>query len=185
MRLQHLRNKRRGALGTFVAGAYVGTYTPPAGAAAALGITETGYRIGQQFRYQEINETDVWGETTIDVIFRGQRCEIGGIFDEVNAPLFRLMFPFTGTVTPTGATNLQAGVVGGLGSDSAGAVVLTAVAGTPAASTPATQTFPLVIPAPGFDFERVFNSKLRQTPFRLLALPKNFGAGDNRFWSAT
>lgn len=175
------------AIGVFIAGAYTSTYTPPSGSPASLGLTEQGYRIAHNFRYQEIAETDIYGETPLDVIFRGARCEISGLLHEVLAANFRMMFPFTGTVTPTGATTHQIGVGGYIGSDLAGALVLTAVATTPAAvaAAPATQTFPKCIPAAGFDFERTYNSKLRQTPFRLMALPHVAGTGNVYFWAAT
>lgn len=172
-------------IGTFIAGGFLGTWTPPAGSPAALGLTEQGYRIRHSFRTQEIAETDIYGETPIEVIYRGGRLEVGGLFQEVLASIFRLMFPFAGIVTPTGVTNQQIGVAGILGSSVAGALVLTAAAGTPAIATPATQTFPFLIPAGGFEFERVYNSKLRQTPFQLMALPKYVSASDISYWSAT
>ena len=178
---------RRGAIGVFIAGAYTGTHTPPSGSPAAMGLTEQGYRIRHGFRYQEIGETDVYGETIIDIIYRGGRCEVGGLLHEVLASTFRMFFPFTGTVTPTGTTNQQIGVGGAIGSDLAGAIILTAVATTPAAvaAAPATQTFPKTLPVAGFEFERVYNSKLRQCPFQMMALPHVAGTGNIYFWAAT
>ena len=61
--------------------------------------------------------------------------------------------------------------IGRLLSDIAKSLVWTAAANTPAAAAPATVTASKSVLAPNNNGRLLFNSKLRQVPVRLLALP--------------
>lgn len=80
------------------------------------------------------------------------------------------------------------GVIGQVGrqaiqSSLAGALVLTAVTGTPSASTPATLTASQAIIAEDFDVDLVFASELREIAMRMRLLP--FSSTGQRWWTFT
>ena len=54
------------ALDTFVAGRYSGTYN-----AVDVGITDDGYTLQQDLSVEAIDESDAYGGTLIDFIYRG------------------------------------------------------------------------------------------------------------------
>lgn len=132
-----------------------------------MGITEAGFELQQSSKAELLNETDIHGESTADFVFRG-----GDVFLQFNSRTYK-----AGAISPfwpwgaLGIMSTAAAPIGRLASDVAGAMVLTAVAATPAAAAPATLTATKSILAPNFDGKLLFNSKLRNVPVRLQCLP--------------
>lgn len=148
------------ALGTFIAGRYSSTL-----AAADLGITESGYEVIFVPKAELIAESDAYGQSLIEFIFRGI---------DVSVLLNSLEYK-TGTIAaawPWGALG-TAGVIGRLGSAISSSLVLTSTASTPAASTPASLTAGRSILSPGYNLSLLFNSKLRKVPIRFDVLPSD------------
>lgn len=144
-------------LDTFIAGCYSGAYN-----AQDLGAQENGFTVRFQARGQEIGESDQWGESLVDLVYRGGRYQI--LVDSLTYK--------PGTIAamwPWGAFG-TAGTIGRLASAIARAVVLTAMAGTPAANSPATLTAPLSFLAPGNNVDLLFHSKVRKVPVLLEVL---------------
>lgn len=174
------------ALDTFVAGAYTSTYN-----AIGVGLTRAGYNLSVVPKFERINETDLYGETLIDGIYRGCDATIDYVARAYKAGSVSPFWPFGATRTGSTNTGGAAGA-GDLGTafspttpistlmtDFAKPFVLTAVANTPAAIVgtatakggPLTVTAPLTCLAPDFDARLLFDSKLREVPTRLQLLP--------------
>lgn len=150
------------SLETLVAGRYGGTYN-----SVDVGITEDGYRIQQDSSAFPVNNTDAYGDSMIDFIYRG-----GNAFMIYNSIAYK-----AGAITPfwpwgtLGVMFTSAAPLGRLASAVAAAMVITAVANTPAAAAPASVTAPLAILAPNSNLELLYTSKLRTVPTRLQLLP--------------
>jgi|SRR5947209_6447683 len=152
------------ALDTFIAGRYSGTYN-----AVDVGITEQGYELQQDAQEETIGETDAYGLSVIDWIYRG-----GNVFLQFDSMAYK-----AGSITPFwpyGALGVM-GVIGRLASDLALPMVLTSTTGTPAASAPATLTATKSLLASNNPARLLYNSKLRHVPCRLRVLPADVGAG--------
>lgn len=147
---------------TLIAGAYTGTYN-----AVAVGFTQKGFELAQTFKLELIDETDVYGLTTIDAVYRG-----GDAFIQFESRTYK-----AGATTPfapwgaLGTISTTAAPIGRLASAVASATVLTAVANTPAAAAPASLTASLSILAENFDGKLLFDSRLRNVPVRLRLYP--------------
>lgn len=146
------------ALGTYVAGAATATYD-----ATALGQTQEGYEIQYEPKADMINRSDIYGDTMLDIIFRGADVFAQMEFIEYKAGPLAVAFPW--------ASQGALGLIGRLGSDVAKALVFTAVAGTPAALVPATLTASKAILAPNGNPRFSINSRLRTIPLRMVLLP--------------
>lgn len=169
------------ALGSFVAGASLGTYTAPSGAAQSMGIMESGYEIQCRALSEILNSTDQYGESVIDGIFRGTECHVQATGIEWTAGLLKSMMCYGATFPASGAGYFGPGVIGRLNSDVAGSIILSTVAATPAATAPASLTVPLAIIAEGFDVSWALNSKLRKMPARWRALLANISSTMRHF----
>ena len=153
-------------LGTFIAGRYTTTYN-----AVDVGMTKEGYEIEQEMELDDIGETDAWGATVIDAIWRGGQCHMQFTSEEYKAGALSAFWPL-GTignlVTPTTQP------IGILASSMTKATVLTSVAGTPAAgSTGLGVTFSASqsLLAKNFNGKLLMHSKLREVPVRLKLYP--------------
>lgn len=150
------------AFDTFIAGAYTATYN-----AVDTGVTKQGYDLSQSAKAEMIDETDVYGRSTIDWVYRG-----GDAFLQFSSRAYK-----AGSVTPfwpygaLGVISTTAAPIGRLASNIAAAMVLTATANTPAAAAPASLTANLSLLAPNFDARILFDSRLREVPVRLQLLP--------------
>lgn len=161
------------ALGTFIAGRYSGAI-----AGADAGIAEQGYNLVITPEAERIAESDAFGLSLIELVIRGVNVAL--IYDGLeykgtvgtSGPL--------GAIWPWGTTFGTYGTIGRLGSALAYSVILTATAGTPAASTPATLTCPRAIISPGNQIALLFNSKLRKVPIRFDCMPN-----DSSVWFST
>jgi hypothetical protein len=145
-----------------VAGRYTSTYS-----AVDTGIAEEGYNLEQGSKAEMIAQSDAYGESAIDAIYRG-----GDVFVDFLGLGYK-----AGAITPfwpwgaLGVMLTAAAPLGRLASAVASAHVLTAVANTPAAAAPASLTGTLAILAPNTSARLLYNSKLRKVPIRLQYFP--------------
>ena len=137
--------------------------------AVALGITDEGYDLQWEPKSDVIGKSDVYGDMTLDLIYRGTDWFFQTDFMETKAGPLAAAYPW-------GALGVQ-GIIGRLGSDVATSLVLTSTTGTPAVATPATLTATKPILAPGSNPNAQYNSRLRTMPVRFILLPVDSGAG--------
>lgn len=159
-------------LGTFIGGRFSGTYN-----SVDIGMTEQGFTLKQSLMEEVIQESDLYGGALLDFFYRGGNCQIQCDSKEYKAGSITPFWPWGAL----GVMATAAAPIGRRASDVASALVLTATAATPAATTPATLTATYAIPAPGFTGELLFNSKLRRVPILLQLLPY---VSTNTIWFA-
>ncbi len=160
------------AVDTFISGRYSGTYS-----AVDVGITEQGFELQQDSKAENIEESDAYGQSLIDFVYRGGQVSIQ--FDSL-AYKAGSRTPFW----PYGTFGL-AGIIGRLASNIALATVLTSTAGTPAAASPATLTATYSLLAPNNPARLLFSSKLRKVPVRLACLLYDTGGAAYGWFSTT
>lgn len=176
-------------LASVIAGRYSATYTKPAGSPLDLGITNSpgGYHIATTPDWRVIKDTDAYGANAIDAIWRGWS-DVGVSFvsKEWKSGTVTAANPAAAFLS-TGATAFDAGIPGRRASDIGGAMIMTATSGTPAASSPATATFALVIVREGFKQEWMYDSIERDMPFdfRVIGLTDSGSPAMPRYWAAT
>lgn len=153
----------------FIAGPFTATF-----AGAALGETENdSIRVRWSFHWEPVTG-DSMGDSVQDLVYRGASAHADMVLEQFDAAGVQNAFwPY---VTGVGLTDWGAhGQVGRIhltsGSELAQALVLTAVAGTPAAGDPATLTAARAILAPGFEVHMIFQPRLRKVPLSFLFLP--------------
>jgi hypothetical protein len=112
-------------LGTFGIGQYSATFN-----ANAMGLTTSeGVKVRYRPSVQKINNTNLYGDTLIDGIYRGiEGVQILMTAKEWKTAVFAAIWPFGGGTTFDGTL----GTVGALISSKALTLVLSAVTGTPA-----------------------------------------------------
>jgi hypothetical protein len=165
-------------LGTFVAGRYTGTYN-----SVDLGIMEGGYEISWAISMENIDNTDAYGDTVIDQVLRGMNVFAQWNAKEYKAGPLAAATPLS-TLPPTGTSSLKLGLIGRLATDVAATLVLSATAGTPAATSPASLTAAEAILAEGYDVRLLFDSRHRKVPVRMRLLPYT-ASTDTIFFSTT
>ena len=144
----------------FIAGPYTATYR-----GQALGQAAEGYRVSHQF-FKRIITGDSYAEGPQDEVYRGMEMFVNFRCIEYDAAgITALAFPF--------ANRWNHGLVGRVSKQQGlcGALVLTAIAGTPAANAPASLTLTNCILAEGFPVELLFAPDLREVPVKLRAYP--------------
>lgn len=146
---------------SFLAGGYTATYN-----AQALGQTLDGFRISHQF-FKRLITGDAYAEAPQDAVYRGMEMFINYTLIEYDAAGCAL------AKNPYGAAIHTMGTVGrtDVGSSIAKQLILTAVAGTPAATAPVTITFPRAILVEGFPVEILYAPDLREVPIRQRLYP--------------
>lgn len=146
----------------FIAGRYSSTFN-----SVDTGITRNGYRLRQRLRAELIDETDAYGNSLIDFVWRG-----GAVSIQFNSKAYK-----AGSVTPfyswgsLGVLSSTAAPISRLASDVGLALVLTATASTPAAAAPATLTASKAITGPDFQGELLYDSRIREVPIELQLIP--------------
>ena len=150
------------ALDTFIAGRYSGTYN-----SNDVGITRDGYRLFKDSAWEEISETDAFGMSLLDGVYRGGRCSIQFDSKAYKTGSIAAFWPW-GSL---GVLATAAAPIARLASAVAAATVLTDVDNTPAAGSPATLTASLSILAPNQNADLLFSSRVREVPVRLSLLP--------------
>jgi hypothetical protein len=154
-----------------ISGPYSATWN-----AVAMGVNgDDGFTIRCQIQAQEFNESDAWGLTFVEGIYRGQnwRCRLVG--REWKAGLLSILQTF-GLVTGGGTLNPFIQVIGDRMSKYAFPLVLTAILGNPP-SVPQSLTANGAIIAPDNNSEFNFTSKIRDLPLELAFIPYSTSTG--------
>lgn len=115
------------------------------------------------YKAEPIANTDSYAKSTVDAIYQGADWFASMTCQEYKAGTIAAWWPFS--------TLGRMGVIGRLLYDLSLPLVLTAVAGTPAATSPATLTATRSILAPGFGTRILFGPTLRTVPLRFQLLP--------------
>ena len=152
------------AIDTFIAGPYTATFN-----SADVGITEEGYRISQEASYQEISPSDAYGDTVLDLIYRG-----GNVFCRYDSKAYKAgsiaaAWPFASL----GALGTVGTLMAGAGTPLTKSFVMTRVL---TQSTPTSITATRACLAKNFPVELLFDSKLRTVPVRKQFLPSDAAA---------
>jgi len=151
-------------MGSFIAGSYSVTWNT-----AALGQLEAGATIEHR-DFKRIITGDNYADTPQDAIHRG---------NEVFAQMTLIEYAAAGiaaAISPGSTAYLDFDrIIGtldvGSGTANAKVLVLTALAGTPAAAVPASITFSAAILAEGFPVSILFAPDLRTVPIRFRCYP--------------
>lgn len=146
-----------------IAGAYTGTLNPAGAGATALNYTRQGFNLNFTHKAEKVEETDLYGLSLIEVIHRGAQMSIDTICKVYAAITRDALFPWAGAF---GRVFNAANPIAKLASASLDAIVLTAVANTSAAASPATLTAPSVRLSPDNNLQIIFNSVHREVPLR-------------------
>ena len=156
--------------------AYTGTWN-----ASTLGILDdNGYEISFSPKGQDINDTDQFGMTLIEGIYRGQDWRIRFRSKEFgSAGLLKLLLAWGSIAVVAPAPQAQLGTIGVTYSSLAKVLVLTVTAGTPAAGNPTSITASLSMNSPNNNISFLMTSKVRETPIETICLPYSDGAGHN------
>lgn len=162
------------ALGTFAPGYYAQTFDGD-----DCGLVEGVRRLRRKFFWEPI-KADKWGDTTIDGVYRGGDVFLSVVFKEWKAPI---KTKICNMFVP--ADFGAVGEVGELITNFAKVIVLTAQAGSPAATAgPATLTANLAIVAAGNDMELLMGNLQRDVPVLFQLLPYD-DSGTLRHFSNT
>lgn len=153
----------------FIAGAYTVTWN-----SVTIGQVSDGIRLRQSNSVEVIKGQSL-GESTQDGVYQG-----GDAFIQLESLEY-----ITGAIAawwPYGDLGVV-GLPGRLLTSLAKSLVLTAVSGTPAESSPATLTASKAILAPNQNLELLFATRLRRVPLMFQLLP--YTSGDNSVWYTT
>lgn len=156
-------------MATYIAGKYDGTYD-----GTTIGELAEGWRLSHS-RFSRIITGHSGAKTPQDGIHQGGEMFLSMTCIEAYLTKVKLAF------WPLSSTLFDLGVIGRLDSAMAKQVIMTALAATPAAASPATITFPLTILAEGYPVEMLFGPDLREVPLRLRLYPNS----SNVFGSVT
>lgn len=161
-----------------VSGPYTATYD-----GADLGTSREGYRTNHEIRQQNIEGTDHYGDSLLDYVTRGGNVTISfTMMSFTLATTANILNPFGGNIYRLSAA---ATPVGRLATALAKSLVLTVVPNTPAdtLNAPNTITAAKSILAPSFNFELLYDSRLREVPVRLALLP--YTNAGSTVWAVT
>lgn len=149
----------------FIAGKYSMTYN-----ALAAGQTNNGIRVSHQF-FKRLITGDNYGQAKQDGVYQGADMFLATDLMEYNAAALATM------IWPYSATMWDMGVIGRLdvASSIVKQIVLTALAGTTAATVPATMTLPRAILIENFPIELLLAPDLREVPWRGRVYPGDTG----------
>jgi len=158
-----------------ISGPYVGTWD-----AFPLGTqNDDGYELAATLNGQEVNETDAYGMTLVEAIFRGMnwRARMRGLEWKAGLLAILQMFGTSGTAGDGGLTPILANI-GDRWTAFCQPLVLTAILGSP-------PTAPQSLTATNAGFapnsQSLFNmtSKVRELPLELVLLPYSITVGSN------
>lgn len=141
-----------------IAGAYTTTW-----AGAALNYTRQGFNLNYTIKAEKLEETDIYGLSLIEMVYRGAQLIIDCICKVYGAGPTGVLAAF---VTTFGQVWNPTNPIGMLATTKAGSLVMTAVASTSAAASPATLTCLKSIVSPDNNFQIVFNSVIREVPLK-------------------
>jgi hypothetical protein len=146
---------------TIICGQYTVTWN-----SVALGIMQGDAglpTIEHSYVEEPIANTDAYGKTVIDGVYQGVNVFASMTCMEYRAGSIAAWWPFS--------TLGRLGVIGRLLYDMSSPLVLTAIAGTPAAASPATLTASKTILAAGFGTRLLFGPTVRTVPLRFRLYP--------------
>jgi hypothetical protein len=162
-----------------ISGPYVGTWNAlPHGT-----LSDDGYEVSCGIVGQEINESDAYGGTLVEWIYRGQnwRCRIRGL-EWFRSGLLSALQTF-GQTGALGTFNPQLLNVGIRGTNGAQTMLLTALLANPPC-TPQSLTALNAVIAPNSQSSMLFTSKMREMPIEYVLIPYQL-AGQNIPFSTT
>lgn len=124
------------ALGTFATGPYTATYDATGAASGTpgqtaepgardIGIVQNSHRFTRTAAGEDVANTNLFGDTVIDSIYRGGQCFLTATIKEWKPYVRDILWPYAVEFG-------DVGTIGKLLSDMAGKIVLTPLAGTPA-----------------------------------------------------
>ncbi len=153
-----------------VSGPYLGTWH-----ALPLGTqNDDGYELRATVQGQEVNESDAYGMTLVEAIYRGQNWRVafrGLEWNKTGLLAILQMFNPAGTAGRNGtALSPILQNIGDLWTSYCQSLVLTAILGSPP-STPQTLTAVNAGFAPNFQSSFLKTSKLREFPLELVLIP--------------
>jgi len=163
------------AIQTSIAGAYTGTYN-----AVDVAHTSNGFELTFNSHSEDIKDTDLYGESLIDWIYRGGTHEMA-----FESKVFK-----AGSITPfwpwgaLGVIATTAAPIARLASAVAAAMALSVVASTPAQNTTPsinTLTASKSLLKPNSNLKLLFSSKVRVVPVQLVCLPSESGGNVTAF----
>ncbi len=149
----------------FIAGPYTATWN-----ALACGQLASGFTLSHKF-FKRLITGDNFAEAPQDSVYRGAEMHVDFTCIAFDAAAIQTL------MWPVSATRWDMGQVGrtDVGSAIAKSLILTAVAGTPAAATPATLTALLSILAENFPVNILLAPDLREVPLKLRIYPSSLG----------
>lgn len=164
------------ALHNFVAGQYSSTYN-----AISTGPTESGYVLTKNSRSESISRSDAYGDSMLDAVWRGG--DVACRYDVLQAqtpgavaaywPWSNNQFLLTNAANP----------IGRLASDLAKIFIMSATANTPAAVLgQASITASKAVVPPDYNYEALYDSRLRKISIRLQFLP--YLSGSDVIWAS-
>lgn len=170
---------------TVIAGPYTSTY-----AAVGIGMTRRGFELQHQTHGELINETDIYGDSLIDIVHRGLTCFIVTEARVFKAGSILPFYPWQpgGGIGDVGSSLFPA--AGTRASDFAQPFAMTAVpatsaslinAGTGGATGISTLTATKAILPPNSNLSLLFDSRARSVPLRLFLMPVTNGAYEQAF----
>ena len=152
-----------------ISGPYTGVWGPSANALGTQ--NDDGFVLTGQYTGQEINQSDAYGMTLVEAIYRGinWRCRLRGL--EWNKPgLLQAMQAFGSDGSPTTTFTPILANIGDRWSKYMGTLLLTAILPNPP-TFPQTLTASLAGPAPNSNIEAMMTSKMREAPMEFVLLP--------------
>ena len=151
-----------------VSGPYIGTWN-----GVALGTqNDDGFILAGTYQGQEVNQSDAYGMTLVEAIWRGLNWRLRFRGLEFNKPgMLNAIQAFgaSGNAMTTFTPTLQN--IGNRFSAFAQALVLTSVLGTYPPTMPSTLTALNAIVSPNSNVEYLMTSKVREAPFEMVLLP--------------
>lgn len=157
-----------------IAGAYTAAWN-----SNGVGKTDSGIRLMVR-NHQAPIRSDYYGDSLLDLIYRGQDVSVSVISQEYVTAMTGGGWPWSATVGAVGTVGVLA-----CGSSIAKSLVLTAVAGTSAAATPATLTGQMAILQEGHTLELLYANQLRQVPLAWNLLPYSVDSAAPVWFSMT
>lgn len=150
-----------------ISGPYTGTWN-----SFALGTqNDDGFVLAGTYQGQEVNQSDAFGMTLVEAIWRGLNWRVRFRGLEWNKPgIFASMQAFGSAGAPSTTFTPTLANIGDRYSRLAQALVLTAILGNPP-TTPQTLTALGAIVAPQSNVEYLMTSKVREAPFEMVLLP--------------
>lgn len=144
---------------TQAVGAYSATFK-----AVTIGTFESSLRQNKTMHAQDVLASR-FADTVIDGVYRGANVFAIAVIKEWTEAVRDAIWPFDEELGNTG-------IHGRMLTDIAGALVLTAITGTPAATIgPVTRTYPLAVIAPEHNTEITFGNEERNIPVVFRCLP--------------